>query len=329
MNVLNTSRQAVAEAVHAAQHFNPQAGYVFLGLFAVLLAATLIGRFLAGRWADPASQTFANLNARIDAWWVMCIVLLLAFWFGRIGTVILFFLVSFTALREFLTLVYSRRSDYYVLVTCFYVLLPLQYWFVLIKWYGMFAICIPVYGFLLLPIISSLGGESTRFLERAAKIQWAVMITIFCLSHVPALMNLSIEGFDDNILLLIFLITVVQASDVLQYIWGKLFGRRKIMPALSPSKTVVGTVGGIASASLLATAMYPLTPFTPWQAATIGLLICIVGFLGGLVMSAIKRDSGIKDWGAMIRGHGGMLDRVDSICFAAPVFFHIVRYYWT
>lgn len=195
-------------------------------------------------------------------------------------------------------------------------------------WYGMFSIFIPVYGFLLLPILASLGGETARFLERTSKIQWAVMISVFCLSHVPALMNLRIEGYDTNILLLVFLIGVVQASDVLQYIWGKLFGKRKILPALSPSKTVVGTVGGIASASLLAVALYPLTPFTPWQAGLIGLLICSMGFLGGLVMSAIKRDRGVKDWGNLIQGHGGMLDRVDSICFAAPVFFHVVRYFW-
>ena len=158
----------------------------------------------------------------------------------------------------------------------------------------------------------------------------AAMISIFCVSHVPALMNLHLENFphENNVLLLIFMIVVVQSSDVLQYVWGKSIGKRKIMPKLSPSKTVAGTVGGISSATLVAVLMSPITPFSPLQAGLIGLLICIMGFLGGLVMSAIKRDYGVKDWGDMIQGHGGMLDRVDSICFAAPIFFHIVRYFW-
>ena len=188
-----------------------------------------------------------------------------------------------------------------------------------------------MYAFLLLPIIASMNGQTAHFLERAAKTQWMAMVCIFCLSHVPALLFLEIDGFnkENNILLLIFLMGVVQASDVLQYIWGKLIGGAKIMPSLSPSKTVSGTVGGIASATVLAVLMAPITPFNPWQAGAMGLIICLMGFFGGLVMSAIKRDYGVKDWGNMIQGHGGMLDRVDSVCFAAPVFFHIVRYYWS
>ncbi len=329
MSIFETSRAAAQETVHAAQHFNPQAGWVFAAIFGILLLASAISILLKRRQHGQPNATIDNLIARINAWWVMTLVLLFAFWFGRIGTIVLFFLVSFAALREFLSLVESRRADHRVMVACFYGLLPLQYWFVLTDWYGMFSIFIPIYGFLLLPIIASFGGDTDNFLARTAKIQWAVMISIFCLSHVPALMNLKIDGFaGNNILLLVWLVAVVQASDVLQYIWGKLMGKRKIMPTLSPSKTVAGTVGGMASATLLAAAMYWITPFTPWQAALIGLIVCIMGFLGGLVLSAIKRDRGVKDWGNLINGHGGMLDRVDSICFAAPVFFHVVRYYW-
>ena len=308
---------------------NMQIGYIFLGVFAVLIFASLIGQALKRKYGAN-NDTIANLNARIYAWWLMTLVLLLAFWFGRIGTTVLFFLISFAALREFMTLVYRRRTDYNSMVTCFYVLLPMQYYFVLDQWYGMFSIFIPVYGFLLLPIIASMSGDTAHFLERTAKTQWMAMICIFCLSHVPALLFLNLDGFDasNNILLLIFMIAVVQASDVLQYTWGKLVGGAKIMPKLSPSKTISGTVGGIASATLVAALISPITPFTVWQASLIGLIICLMGFFGGLVMSAIKRDYGVKDWGNMIQGHGGMLDRVDSICFAAPIFFHIVRYYW-
>ncbi|MBP6552447.1 MAG: phosphatidate cytidylyltransferase [Vitreoscilla sp.] len=302
--------------------------WLFLAILAILITASSIGSILALKYGSQ-NPTISNLNARINAWWVMTLVLVLAFVTGHIGSTFLFFLVSFAALRECLSLVYSRRGDYAVLVACFYVVLPVQYYFVLTDWYGMFAIFIPVYAFLLLPILAGLSGDPTRFLDRTAKIQWSLMVSVFCISHVPFLLNLKIPNFDQNILLVIFLIAVVQASDVLQYIWGKLLGKRKIAPVLSPSKTVEGFVGGVLSATALATALWWITPFTPFQAGLIGLVICLMGFAGGLVMSAIKRDFGVKDWGHMIKGHGGMMDRVDSICFAAPIFFHIVRYFWS
>lgn len=210
----------------------------------------------------------------------------------------------------------------------FFIFLPLQYVLVYTHWYGLFAILIPVYAFLLMPILSALSSETSSFLERCT--QWAVMMCVFCVSHVPALMILPIPGFEGrNLLLIVFLVIVVQGSDVLQYIWGKLIGKKKIAPLLSPSKTVEGFVGGVASATLLGAVLWRITPYgSPWVAGVIALVIALMGFLGGLVMSAIKRDRGIKDWGNMIRGHGGMLDRLDSVVFAAPIFFHITRYWW-
>jgi phosphatidate cytidylyltransferase len=193
----------------------------------------------------------------------------------------------------------------------------------------MFSIFIPVYLFLLMPILAALGGDTTRYLERTAKVQWGLMIAVYCVSSVPALMTLKIEGYEGrNLLLIAWLILVVQLSDVLQYCCGKLFGKRKVAPKLSPSKTLEGLVGGVLLATLVGTSLFWITPFTPWQAAIIALLVNLLGFAGGLVMSAIKRDRGVKDWGHMIEGHGGMLDRMDSVCFAAPVFFHVVRYWW-
>src|SRR6185436_5020858 len=155
---------------------------------------------------------------------------------------------------------------------------------------------------------------------------WGIVICVFCVWHAPALLTLQIPGYAGrNVFLLLFFILVVQASDVLQYIWGKLAGRRKIAPRLSPSKTLEGMVGGVLSATALGTVLSPITPFTAAQAAVVSLTIALLGFAGGLVMSAIKRRRGIKDWGTLIKGHGGMLDRLDSLCFSAPVFFHIVR----
>ncbi|KMK52079.1 phosphatidate cytidylyltransferase [[Actinobacillus] muris] len=306
-----------------------QINLIFFVVLLLLVGASVVGKLLKNKYGEENS-TIANLVLRINAWWVMVSVLYIAFVCGRIGVTILFSFISFVALREFMTVIYQKCYDH-SMVVCLYLLLPIQYYFVLVQWYGMFSIFIPVCGFLLLPIVGSLSGNTEQFLARTAKIQWIAMICIFCISHVPALLFLNLEGFqsENNILLVIFMLTTVQASDVLQYIWGKLIGGTKIMPGLSPTKTISGTVGGVISATFIAILMSPITPFSYWQAGLVGFIICIIGFLGGLVMSAIKRDYGVKDWGKMVSGHGGILDRMDSICFSAPIFFHILRYYWS
>ncbi|MCB1435192.1 MAG: phosphatidate cytidylyltransferase, partial [Alphaproteobacteria bacterium] len=222
------------------------------------------------------------------------------------------------------------RADHNTLVAAFFVVLPVQFYLVWIGWYGMYSIFIPVYVFLLLPFVSALSGETRNFLIRISEMQWALMICVFCVSHVPALMNLTIPGHEGRgVLLIAWLVITVQLSDVLQYVWGKLAGRHKIAPRLSPSKTVEGFLGGALSATAIGTALNFMTPFTLWQAGLMGLCVTMMGFLGGLVMSAIKRDRGVKDWGHAIAGHGGFIDRLDSVLFAAPIYFHLLRYYWS
>lgn len=298
------------------------------GLFGLLALASAIGAFL-GR-GGRGGATVANLNARIRAWWWMVVVLCACFLVGPLATVVVFALTSFLALREFVTLTPTRRGDHAVLLLCFWVAVPLQYWLVHDGWYGLFAIAIPVYGFLLLPAVSALSGDTEQFLERNTKIQWGLMLTVYCISHAPALLMLEIPGFEGRgLLLLLFLLIVVQLSDVLQYVFGKLFGRHLLAPKVSPSKTVEGLVGGGLAATGVGAALWWITPFTPLQAGALAALIVGCGFLGGLALSAVKRSLGAKDWGVMIEGHGGMLDRMDSVCFAAPVFFHIVRYFFT
>ncbi|NTX26648.1 phosphatidate cytidylyltransferase [Burkholderia pyrrocinia] len=304
---------------------------LFGAVIAVLVLASVVTMVL--RWRVAGGRPHAvidNLAARVSAWWWMVGVLGVAFAAGQAAVVALFCLLSLFALREFITITTTRRGDHRAIVAAFFVFLPLQYALVYIEWYGLFAICIPVYAFLILPILSALSSETTRFLERCAETQWAVMVCVFCISHVPALMILPIPGFEGrNLLLIAFLVIVVQGSDVLQYVWGKLVGQRRIAPLLSPSKTIEGFVGGVASASLLGASLWRITPYgSPWKVGVVALVIALMGFLGGLVMSAIKRDRGIKDWGHMIQGHGGILDRLDSIAFAAPIFFHITRYWW-
>jgi phosphatidate cytidylyltransferase len=301
------------------------------GIAALLLIASIAGWLLGLRIkSDQGRAVIGNLNARVRAWWIMVAVFAVAFLLGKIATIILFAIVSFFALREFLTLTPTRAGDHRALSLAFFVLIPVQYYLIGIEWYALFSIFIPVYAFLLLPSLSALAEDAEHFLERSAKIQWGIMVTIYCISHVPALLLLDIPGYaGQNALLLFFMLLVVQMSDVLQYVFGKIFGKTKIAPVVSPSKTVEGFVGGAAGATLIGAAMWWITPFNPLQAAGMAFVAVLMGFLGGLVLSAVKRSLSAKDWGTMIRGHGGMMDRMDSVSFAAPIFFHLTRYFFT
>ncbi len=305
---------------------------LFGGVLALLIFASAIGAVLAAKVrTESGRRVVDNLNARTRAWWVMCAFFFGALALGTTAVVIVFALMSFLALREFITLTPTRRADHRVLFWAFFIILPLHYWTLGTRWYGLFVILIPVYAFLFIPMRNALAGDTERFLERTAKTQWGLMVAVYCVSHAPALLTfLSIKAMPDcNARLLFFLVAIAQLSDVLQYVWGKLCGKRPVAPKLSPNKTVEGLVGGGLSATAVGAALWWSTPFNPLQAAGMALVIVIMGFFGGLVMSAIKRDRGVKDYGELIPGHGGVLDRIDSLCFAAPIFFHLVRWFWT
>lgn len=304
--------------------------WLFGGVLFLLVVSTLIGRWLKRRRKGEASRaTIENVNARIRAWWKMCAIFAAAILVGRVGSLVLFGLISFLALREYMTLVPTRRGDHRTLFWSFFVIMPLQYFLIGIQWYGFFAIMIPVLAFVYVPTRIAIAGDTANFLERAAKIQFGIMVCAYCLSHAPALLLLKIPGYEgQDARLLLYLVIVDQMSDVLQFVWGKLIGRNKIAWRVSPNKTWEGFFGGVLSATVLGAALWWATPFTPLQSAGMSFTICILGFCGGLVMSAIKRDIGIKDFGRVIEGHGGILDRIDSLCFAAPIFFHLVRYYF-
>jgi phosphatidate cytidylyltransferase len=304
--------------------------WLMAGVAGVLVVSTVAGQILKRRATTERSrETVTNLNARIAAWWAMVAIFAVATLTSGIGSVVLFALLSFLALREFITLSPTGRADHRALAWSFFVVIPVQYVLVGIQWYGLFSILIPVYVFLLLAARLVIAGETDRFLERTATIQWGLMACVYCLSYAPALLLLDIEGYDSHSgKLLLFLVIVVQASDVLQYTWGKLYGRRRIAPVVSPNKTWEGFVGGVVCATLLGAALWWATPFNPLQAGAMALLIALFGFAGGLVMSAIKRDRGVKDFGTLLPGHGGVLDRTDSLLFAAPIFFHVTRFFF-
>lgn len=308
---------------------DPTMATLFGGVFALLLVASTIGFVLARRvTSEGGIATVQNLNQRIKAWWFMIAIFAVAFVFGKGVTVVLFALTSFFVLREFLSITPTRAEDHTATIAAFYLFVPLQYWLIYSDWQSLFSILIPVWAFLLLPLLAVLKGETQDFLARSAKIQWGMMLGVYCISHAPALLLLDIPGYTDNFLLLFFLITVVQISDVLQYVFGKLFGKHKVAPRVSPAKTWEGLIGGGLSAAAIGAALFWITPFAPWEAALLALTIVLAGFAGGLVLSAVKRSLGAKDWGTMIEGHGGALDRMDSVSFAAPVFFHLVHYFF-
>ena len=307
--------------------------YLLGGLFALLAFASAIGILLAKRAKNEKSrEVITNLNSRVNTWWGMIVIFIASTLIGAQGSILLFALMSLLALREYLALAPTLRSDHRLLLWLFFVALPMQYFLLSIQWYGLFAVFIPVYVFLFLQVRAALSGVTEDFLDRTARIQWALIVFVYFVSHAPALLMLDIPGYSShgqNFKLLFFLVVVVQMSDVLQYVFGKLFGRHKLAPNVSPNKTVEGFVGGVGSAVGLGTLLYWMTPFSPIAAAAMSLAICLMGFAGGLVMSATKRDRGLKDFGNLLPGHGGIIDRIDSICFSAPILFHLTRYFYT
>jgi len=237
--------------------------------------------------------------------------------------------VSFLALKEYLSLIPSRKADRRPLFWA-YLAIPIQYYWVHAEWYGMFIIFIPVFCFLLLPVRMLLIGETEGYLRATGTLHWGLMTTVFSLSHAAFLLILRLKEQPDGMPgpgLMLFLVMLTQVNDVAQYIWGKMLGRKKIVPTVSPNKTWAGFLGGVATTTLLALLLGPyLTPMSYLASAVGGLIIGVGGFFGDVNLSALKRDLGIKDSGSLLPGHGGILDRVDSLTYSAPLFFHYVYY---
>ena len=282
------------------------------------------------KWVETQKYLFlSNFGKRLKTSWVIFGITGIAFLFGFFGLVIFFLFVSFLGLREFLSIMRLKGGDYWPIFCAFYIFLPLQYFFVMVDWQFMFFIFIPVYVFLLSPMLSVVSsGDEEQFFERASKFQWAQIACIYCLSYLPAIAGMTLKNNYESSDLLIYFLSVIMFSDSIQYVFGTWLGKRKIAQKLSPNKTWEGAIYGILVSSLIGMGMYKFTPFTWWQSFLMSLIICIVGFLGGLVMSGIKRSIKIKDWGDILGGHGGILDRVDSMIFAAPLFYHLCQYFF-
>ncbi|TWT48757.1 phosphatidate cytidylyltransferase [Botrimarina hoheduenensis] len=310
-----------------------QENWAFAAIIVCLLGlATLVGRVLRDQTQlglNPAA--IDAFKSRVRSWWVICALLTVSFLSPTI-TVTLFGLLSFWALREFITLTPTRLSDHRALFWVFFFFTPLQY--VLVGWdaYELYSVLIPVFGFLFIPMRIAIAGDPKRFLERASKIQAGLLVCVYCLSYAPALLYL--EGprttYSGNARLLFFLVTLSMLSEAVQLAWSRLYGKHVIAPLINQSRTWEGFLGSSATIALIGAALHQLgaTPFAElWQAAFVSLLIAVMGFAGAMTLSAVKRDRRVQDYGTLVEGHGGVLDRIDALCFAAPVFYHVARHF--
>ncbi len=296
-------------------------------IYAMLIIANL-STFLLKQTKPELS--IEELSLRIKSWWVMVIIFTIALVFNRNVSIGFFALVSFLALKEFFSIIPTRRADRRVLFWA-YLAIPLQYYWIAKEWYGMFIIFIPIYVFLFLPFRMIMIGETKNFLKAVGTIHWGLMTMVFSISHLAFLLVLpSANSFTvGGVGLVLFLVFLTQFNDVAQYIWGKMLGKHKIIPKVSPNKTWQGFIGGVVTTTLIAMAIANLlTPFRIEMAIFAGLIISISGFVGDVTISAIKRDTGIKDSGNLLPGHGGILDRIDSLTYSAPLFFHFVYYFY-
>jgi phosphatidate cytidylyltransferase len=302
------------------------------GIFGLLVAASLI--IWALRRARP-EKDYSELVQRTKSWWVMAAIFTAALLVNRVAALVFLGIVSFLALKEYLSIIPTRRADRRVLFFL-YLAIPIQYYWVSIGWYGMFIIFVPVYMLLFLPLPMLVIGQTQGFLRAIGTLHWGLMVTVFSLSHaaytlmLPAAPN-AIGPWRDphtGAALMIYLVVLTQLNDVAQFVWGKLFGRHKIIPAISPNKTWEGFIGGVLTTTALSAALGPwLTPIDLKNAAILGALLGVAGFVGDVTVSALKRDLGLKDTSQFLPGHGGVLDRVDSLTYTAPLFLHYVRYF--
>ena len=306
-------------------HIDPTVIWSLGGLFGLLVAATVI--FVFFKHTRPATD-FSEIGLRIRSWWVMVSIFTLAMLLSRNVSLFFFAFISFLALKEYLSIIPTRRADRRVLLWA-YLAIPLQYFWAGLEWYGMFIVFIPVYVFLFLPLCMVIVGETRDFLRSAGTLHWGLMTMVFSISHVAYLLVLPATGDAraGGAGLLLYLVFLTQANDVAQFLWGKSLGRRRIVPSVSPNKTWEGFLGGIGTTTFLAVLLSGLlTPLSLPLALAAGIIISTAGFVGDVNISAVKRDIGVKDSGNLLPGHGGIMDRIDSLTYTAPLFFHFIYY---
>ncbi|MEQ9265233.1 MAG: phosphatidate cytidylyltransferase [Balneolaceae bacterium] len=297
---------------------------VIILIFGILTFASLLF-FLLGKLKPDLN--LVELKSRTKSWWFMTIIFLAATMFSTTISYFAIAFLSFVAFRELYSILDFRNEDRYAVFWA-YLAIPIQYYLAYIGWYGAFIIFIPVVMFLILPLRLVLKGETQGIIKSMASLQWVIMLSVFGISHMAYFLSLpDIPNFEAGGRgLLLFLVFLTEINDVLQFTFGKLFGKRKIIPKISPNKTWEGFLGGIISTTIIGYFLSFLTPLSGFEAGFVSFIIAFSGFSGDIVMSSIKRDIGIKDTSQAIPGHGGVLDRIDSLAYTAPVFFHLVYF---
>ncbi|MGE5338988.1 MAG: phosphatidate cytidylyltransferase [Gemmatimonadota bacterium] len=302
---------------------------VLAGLVLLISTATVLGSWLAAHTTDLDKLAWiGQLNGRIRASWLIVLLFAIGFAVGEIALVLLFAIASFFALREFVALTPIRASDHWALVIAFYLVIPLQYLLVAGGGYSIFSIFIPVYVFLLLPVVMALKLDTVDYLQRVAKVQWGLMISVYCVSHAPAIASLQLPGYEDRgALLLLYFLLVLQVSELLAVVASAALGRTPLRS--NPNKSKEGVLLGGIGATLLGTALWWMTPFTWSESTLMSAAIVTAGFMGGLVLSSVKRSLGAQGWGGDgVQLSRGVLERLDALTFAAPVFFHLTVFFF-
>ena len=294
-------------------------------IYTLLIAASIIVGFI--KRSSPGDGTM-ELSRRVTSWWFMITMFTIAIITSPVVSTVFLAFMTFLAFKEYLSLIPTRRVDRLILLFA-YLAIPIQFYFAHENRYGLFLTFIPVWMFLFFPMAMTLAGKTEGFLRAVGTLSWGMMITVFALSHTAILLAAGDEaGAAGGAGALLYLVALTQFNDVAQFTWGKLFGRHKITPKVSPKKTWEGFLGGLVTTSVAAAFAAPyLTPLTHEWGAAAGAMIAIAGFLGDITISAFKRDLGVKDSGGLIPGHGGILDRVDSLTYSAPVFYHALHFF--
>ena len=271
------------------------------------------------------SKLAKEMFVRTQSWWFIAIgVAVLITAPAIVGTLLVAY-ISFVALRELLSIAGFSEADRSALFASYFVI-PIQYFLAFKGYYEAFLIFIPFIMFIVLPFILVINGNIARITRSMTYIPSILILTVYLLSHLVLLYDIEVDGFTVGAGgLIIYLIMLTEFNDVFQFTWGKLFGRRKILPSVSPNKTWAGFIGGVITTAVLAYFIRFLTPLNEWQSLVIGLAIGITGFVGDSLISAIKRELKIKDTDDLIPGHGGSLDRLDSLFVTAPVFYHLLK----
>ncbi len=312
-----------------------QVGLLFIIVFGLLLSVSVYAFVMSMKESaddEENRQKLQDFNGLLRTSWLMSTVFWLGWAAGETVATVLFGLVAFFALREFITLSPTRQGDHHSLVIAFFIVLPIQFALVITRHFDLVTVFIPVYVFLAIPVVGALAGDTRHFLERNAKLQWGIMVCIYGISHVPALLLLKFPNYQGkNAFLVFFLVFVVQTCMIVQHLVSKRLNKAPSAPDISKSFNWTSWSIAVVVASLVGGLMAGLTPFKPAQAVAMAMIACVAGSMGHLVMKALKRDRGITNWGAegkSVTGASGLLDRVDALCFAAPVFFHSVRWYF-